>query len=101
MLMPELYLIQPIHQISNQIIAGFQPYRQSQQAGGDAGFQTNFLGQTGVGGGARMGDQGLGIAQIVGNQDNRQAVRQGEGRFLAALELDGQQCRAALPASRR
>jgi hypothetical protein len=42
-----------------------------------------------------MGDQALGVAQIVGNLDDFQSVFETIGRLLAALDVETDQRRAA------
>ncbi len=42
-----------------------------------------------MGGGRRMGDQALGVAEVVRHVDQLKRVEEVEGRLLAALDLEG------------
>ncbi len=46
--------------------------------------------------GRGMGDQALGVAEIVADAHQRERVLEAERRFLAALDLEGDERRAAM-----
>ncbi len=69
----------------------FQAHRDAQDARRDAEARAVVFGQTRMGGGRRMADQALGVAQIVRDIDQRQRIGDPERRVLAAFDLEGHQ----------
>ena len=66
--------LQRLFQIFAKIVGVFQPHRQAQQARRDAQRGARLRRQLLVGGGLGMGDQALGVAQIVGDVDQLQRI---------------------------
>ena len=62
----------------------------------DALIEKLLLGQLGVRGGRGMDDEGLDIRNVCKQRENFQMVDEAEGRLLPALDLKGEDARAAV-----
>src|SRR5260221_12040829 len=75
-------------QILDQVVAVFESGRESDQTFADPEFGARLRRQPLMRGGRRMGDEALGVAEIVGNPRNLQRVERAERGRLAALDLE-------------
>src|SRR5258708_39834404 len=73
----------------------FKPGRESDKAFADPEFGARLRRQPLMRGGGGMGDEALGVAEIVGNPRYLQRVEAAERTRLAALDLEADQRRAA------
>src|SRR5690606_32971680 len=73
--------------IPDQVVRVFDPCRKPQCAAENSGGGAAFITQVLVRCRGRMGDQALGIAQIVGNLDDLQSIAEIERRLLAAFDV--------------
>src|SRR6202790_53579 len=81
-------------QILDQIVAVFEAGRESDETLADPEFGSRLRRQPLVGGGGWMGDEALGVAEIVRNPRDLQRVETTERRRLAALDLEADQRRS-------
>src|ERR1700753_3613129 len=81
-------------QILNQVIRMLQPGGEANETFADAELGTGLRRQPLMRRGGRMGDEALGVAEIVGNLGEPQAVERTERGGLAALDLEADQGRA-------
>src|SRR3989442_15117043 len=88
------YLLQRCRKILDQIIDMFEPGREADETFADAEFGTRFRRQPLMRGGRRMGDEALGVAEIVRDARDPQRVEAAERGLLAALDLEADQRRA-------
>src|SRR5665213_4091818 len=79
-------LLQRRVQILDQIVLVFEAGGEPDEALADAEFGAHLRLQPLVGGGCRMGDEALGVAQIVRDPRQLQPVEGAERRRLAALD---------------
>src|SRR6202035_3335856 len=84
-------LLQRRVQILDQVVAMFEPGGESDKTLADAEFGARLRRQPLMGGGRGMGDETLGVAEIVGNPRDFQRVEGAERRRLAALDLETNQ----------
>ena len=84
---------QTLCQIFQQIVRILDAAGKAQSAAGDTEFRPCLVCEVLVRRGAGMGDEALGVAQIVGNLHDLKRVLQLEGRFLAALQFESHQRR--------
>ena len=73
-------LLQRRLQILDQIVAVFEPDREPDKALADAEFGARFGRQPLMRGGGGMGDEALGVAEIVGDPRDLQRVERAERR---------------------
>src|SRR5690606_38165971 len=73
--------------IPDQVVRVFDSCRKPQCTAENSGGGTTFITQVLVRCRGRMGDQALGIAQIVGNLDDFQSVAEIECRLLVAFDV--------------
>src|SRR5258707_14329257 len=88
-------LLQRRLQILDQIVLMFKPGRESDKAFADPEFGARLRRQPLMRGGGGMGDEALGVAEIVGNPRYLQRVEAAERGRLAALDLEADQRRSA------
>src|ERR1700682_4752500 len=81
-------------QILDQIVAVLEAGGEPDKTLADAEFGAAFRRQPLMGGGRRMGDKALGVAEIVRNPRQLQRVETTERRRLAALDLEADQRRS-------
>src|ERR1035437_2135992 len=81
-------LLQRRQQILDQIVAVFEAGREPDKTLADPEFGARLWRQPLMRGGRRMGDEALGVAEIVGNPPQLQPVESAERRRLAALDLE-------------
>src|SRR5438046_9404959 len=81
-------LVQRLLQILDQIVTMFEAGRESDKTFADAEFGSSLRRQPLMRGGGGMGDEALGVAEIVRNPRDLQRVEATERRRLAACELD-------------
>src|SRR5213595_565242 len=86
-------LLQRLLQILDQIVVMFEAGRESDKSFADAEFGSNLRRQPLMRRGGRMGDEALGVAEIVGNPRDLQRVEATERRRLAAFDLEADQGR--------
>ncbi len=75
--------LQRLPDISDQIVGVLEADRNPQRSRPDAEFGASVLGEVLVRRRRRMGDQALGVAEIVGDLDDIERVLEAEGRLLA------------------
>jgi hypothetical protein len=95
-----LYQRQPLRQISPDIRARLQPHGDPHQPLADPRRRPLLRSQTPVGGGSRVGDGGLHIAQIGGDGEHARSVDHlpGPGPTAAYVERDDAAAALLLPA---
>src|SRR5271165_3010052 len=89
-----LRLLQRGGEILDQIVGMLEPRGEAHKALADAELGAGFGAEPLVGGGGGMGDQALGVAEIVGDVRKLELVEETEGAGLAALDLETDQRRA-------
>ena len=77
--------LQRLADVRDQIVGVFEADRHPQRSRPDAEFGARIVGKVLVRGRRRMGDQALGVAEIVGDLHDVQRVLEAEGRLLAPL----------------
>ncbi|CCC96685.1 protein of unknown function [Azospirillum baldaniorum] len=82
-------------EVFDDVLGVLQPDGQAEQVRTDVRRRLLLDRQLGVGGGVGVGDQALGVAQVVGDHHHPQVVQGAEGLFLAALQEDRQHGAAA------
>src|ERR1700744_6146700 len=87
-------LLQRRLQILDQVVSVLQAGRESDKAFADPEFGARLRRQPLMRGGGGMGDEALGVAEIVRNPRQLQRVERAERRRLAALDLEADQRRA-------
>ena len=78
-------------QVFLYVFGVLQSHRQAHLAVGDAHAGAFFRLQALVRRGGGMGDQALGVAQVVGNVDQLQGVEEAEGALAPAFDVEGDQ----------
>src|SRR6185437_6180027 len=81
------HLLQRRREILDQIVRVLQPRREADEAVADAELGARVGLQPLMRGGRRMGDDALGVAEIVGDPCELQRVEAAEGAGLAALHF--------------
>src|ERR1700730_1817537 len=81
-------------QILDQIVAVFEAGRESDETLADPEFGARLRRQPLVGGSGRMGDEALGVAEIVRNPRDLQRVETTERHRLTAFDLEADQRRS-------
>src|SRR5690242_15392592 len=89
------HLLQRAGEIVEQIVDVLEADREPHQPVADAELGALLRRQALVRRRRRMRDQALGIAEIVGDADERERVEEAERAGFAALDLEGDQGRAA------
>src|ERR1700756_4179577 len=89
------HLLQRLIEILDQIVGMLEPGGEADEAVADAEFGARLRLQPLMGGGRRMGDEALGIAEIVGDARELERIEAAERARLAALDLEADQRRAA------
>src|SRR3974390_2666813 len=84
-------LLQRRVQILDQVVRMFEPGRETYKALADAEFGARFRRQPLMRGGGGMGDEALGVTQIVRDARQLQCVEAAEGGGFAALDLEANQ----------
>src|SRR6478735_11568611 len=87
-------LLQRLLQVLDQIVAVLEARRESDKAFADAEFGPGLRCKALMRGGGRMGDQALGVAEIVRDTRDLHRVETTERRRLAALDLEADQRRS-------
>src|SRR5207244_10102370 len=87
-------LLQRRRKILDQIIGMLEPGREANEAFADAEFGARLRRQPLMRRGRGMGDEALGVAEIVGDARDLQRVEAAERGLLAALDLEADQRRA-------
>src|ERR687896_535368 len=88
-------LLQRLRKILDQIIRMLEPGGEADKALADAELGARLRRQPLMRRGRRMGDEALGVAEIVGDARDLQRIEDAEGGGLAALDLEADQRRAA------
>ena len=88
---PRATPLQRRHQILDHIVGMLEPARQPHQAVADAELGARRRRQALMRRGRRMGDQALGVAEIVGDAHELERVLEAERAGLAALDLERHQ----------
>src|ERR1700726_172313 len=86
--------LQRLLQILDQIVAMFEAGGEPDKSFADAEFGARIRRQPLVRGGGRMGDEALGVAEIVGNPRDFERIETPERTRLAALDLESDQRRS-------
>src|SRR5262245_4971931 len=88
--------LQRREQILHHVVGVLQPAGEPQQAIADAELGARRRREALVRGGRGMRDQALGVAEIIADADEPERILDAKRRSLAALDLEGDQGRAAL-----
>ena len=78
-------------EVGEEVVDVFETDRQPDHPVADTDRGTGVGRQAPVGGGCRMGDEALRIAEVVRDVEQPQTIEKGEGRVLATVEIDGEE----------
>src|SRR5579871_6295919 len=81
-------LLQRLVEILDQVVGMLEPGGEADESFADAEFGAGFRLQSLMRGGGGMGDDALGVAEIVGDACELQRVEAAESGCLAALDLE-------------
>src|SRR5262245_22191662 len=90
----ESHRFQRLSEILDQIVRVLQPRREADEAFADAELGTRVRRQALMRRGGGMGDEALGVAEIVGDARDLEPVEAAECAGLAALDLEADQRRS-------